>query len=47
METETYLLLAVRLSYAAECDMEAILSLVGEVGKMLTALRSRLNVEAT
>jgi four helix bundle protein len=42
METETFLLLAVRLGYLPEDKATPTLDLVTEVSKMLTALRSRL-----
>ena len=41
-ETETYILLSIRLSYLSEEHAESALSLVGEIGRMLTALRKRL-----
>ena len=41
-ETETYLLLAVRLKYIAPAALEGALGLLSEVSKMLAALRSRL-----
>ena len=42
METETYLMLAVRLEYLTQQDVEPALSLVTEVSKMLTAIRAKL-----
>ncbi len=42
-ETETYVLLAVRLGYLTEADTNAVTLLIGEVGRMLTALRQKLN----
>ena len=42
METETYLILAVRLGFATEEDTLPALQLVTEVSKMLTVLRQRL-----
>jgi len=43
METETLLMLAIRLQFVSQKETEHALSLVTEVSKMLTALRSRLN----
>ena len=43
METETLLMLAIRLKYITQEQAEYALNLVTEVSKMLTALRSRLN----
>ena len=42
METETFLMLAVRLTYLTQADAEPSLSLIIEISKMLTALRKRL-----
>ena len=42
METETFLMLAERLGYNNSKRIERTLSLVTEVSKMITALRSRL-----
>ena len=42
METETFLMLAERLGYNNPKRIERTLSLVTEVSKMITALRSRL-----
>ena len=42
METETFLMLAERLGYDNPKRIERTLSLVTEVSKMITALRSRL-----
>ena len=42
METETFLMLAVRLGYLPEESAAATLHLVTEVSKMLTRLRARL-----
>ncbi len=41
-ETETFLMLAVRLNFAPQTAAQESLDLVVEVSKMLTALRSRL-----
>lgn len=41
-ETETFLLLAIRLGYLSEQDARPTLALITEVGRMLTRLRSRL-----
>ncbi|MGD0227393.1 MAG: four helix bundle protein [Terriglobia bacterium] len=42
METETFLMLAVRLSYLAEAEAAVALGLITENSKMLTVLRNRL-----
>src|SRR5713226_1878316 len=42
METETFLMLAVRLKYLSHEETTSALSLITEISKMLTALRSRL-----
>lgn len=42
METETYLLLSVRLKFLREEEVSALLDLVTEISKMLTVLRNRL-----
>jgi four helix bundle protein len=42
METETFLMLAVRLSYVTEQDASVALGLITENSKMLTSLRNRL-----
>jgi four helix bundle protein len=41
-ETETFLFLAMRLGYLREQETAPTLSLITEVGKMLTSLRARL-----
>jgi four helix bundle protein len=41
-ETETFILLAVRLGYLAEADVAATLALLNEVGKMISTLRRRI-----
>ena len=43
METETLIMLAIRLKYVTQEQAAHALNLVTEVSKMLTALRSRLN----
>jgi len=43
METETFLLLSVRLKYVTPNDAEPLLSVITEISKMLTVLRTRLN----
>ena len=43
METETLLMLAIRLQFITQVQAEHALNLVTEVSKMLTVLRSRLN----
>ena len=42
METETLLMLAIRLGYLKDGDAARSLSLVTEVSKMLTAMRAKL-----
>ena len=42
METETFLMLAVRLNYITQAEASTAFALVTEVSKMLTSLRSRL-----
>lgn len=41
-ETETFLILALRLGYLREHELAPALFLITEIGKMLTALRARL-----
>ena len=42
METETFLLLAIELRYLSRQEAASALSLITEISKMLTSLRSRL-----
>ena len=42
METETYLMLSVRLRYITEDDAGSALSIITELSKMITAIRSKL-----
>jgi four helix bundle protein len=42
METETFLMLAVRLKYVTQGEASAAFALLTEVSKMLTSLRSKL-----
>ena len=42
METETFLMLAVRLKYLSQAEPSTAFALVTEVSKMLTSLRNRL-----
>jgi four helix bundle protein len=42
METETFLMLAVRLRYISQTEAATAFDLVTEISKMLTSLRSRL-----
>jgi four helix bundle protein len=42
METETFLLLAIRLGYLSKQEATPALGLITEISKMLTALRHRL-----
>lgn len=41
-ETETYVLLALRLGFASESEAQPSLQLIDEVGRMLTSLRKRM-----
>ena len=42
MESETFVMLAVRLRYVTRDEAAPVLSLITEISKMLTALRGRL-----
>ena len=42
METETYVMLSLRLNYVNQSDVEASLSLITKISKMITAIRTRL-----
>ena len=42
VETETYILLAIKLEYVSEASAGPIMSLITEIGKMLTAMRNKL-----
>lgn len=42
METETFVMLTVRLNYLSDDQAAPVLRLIAEISKMLTALRSRL-----
>ena len=42
MELETYIMIAERLGYATVEQAEPVLARIGEISRMLTALRSRL-----
>jgi four helix bundle protein len=42
METETLLMLAVRLGYVSQLDSEPAMNLITEISKMLTVLRAKL-----
>lgn len=42
METETYLMLSVRLRYTSEQEVRLALDMVTQISKMITVLRSRL-----
>jgi four helix bundle protein len=46
METETFLMLAIRLSYISRADASVALAMITEISKMLTVLRSRLSANA-
>jgi four helix bundle protein len=45
METETFLMLAIRLKYITQAEASTAFALVTEISKMLTILRSRLKEE--
>jgi four helix bundle protein len=45
METETFLMLAVRLKYISQEEAATAFALLTEISKMLTSLRSRLREE--
>ena len=42
METETFLLLSTRLNYIQPEDAKPVLSLIGEIDRMLNAIRAKL-----
>nr|WP_236849430.1 four helix bundle protein [Chlorogloeopsis fritschii] len=42
METETFLMLAVRLNYVTQPQAELTLSLITQISKMLTSLRNKI-----
>lgn len=42
METETFVILSIRLGYVTQAQAQAVVDLITEVSKMLTVLRSRL-----
>jgi four helix bundle protein len=42
METETYVMLSIRLGYTNQTETKTVLDLITEISKMLTVLRSRL-----
>jgi four helix bundle protein len=43
METETYVMFAVRLGYTTQIESQGIFDLITEISKMLTVLRLRLS----
>jgi four helix bundle protein len=45
METETFLMLAIRLNYLTREQTQPVMNLLTEVSKMLTSLRNQLNRE--
>jgi four helix bundle protein len=47
METETFLMLAVRLKYITQAEASTAFALVTEVSKMLTSLRNRLKEDGS
>lgn len=42
METETYVMLAQRLNYVEQTDLQAALAVITEISKMITAIRGKL-----
>lgn len=42
METETYVMLSIRLGYVGQVEAKPLLDLITEISKMLTVLRMRL-----
>ena len=42
METETFVMLSIRLGYTSQAETQPVLDLITEVSKMLTVLRRRL-----
>lgn len=42
METETFLMLAVRLCYLEKTQAQEAYNLISEISKMITSLRSKL-----
>lgn len=42
METETFVMLSIRLRYVSQEEAQHVLNLIIEISKMLTVLRSRL-----
>lgn len=42
METETYVMLSERLNYVEQPEVRAVLAVITEISKMITAIRSRL-----
>ncbi len=47
METETFVMLAVRLGYVDQAEAEPAFNLITEISKMLTVLRSKLTADGT
>ena len=43
METETYLMLCLRLNYLRDSDIDAAQALLTEISKMITAIRTKLD----
>lgn len=43
METETFVMLSVRLGYTEQAEAQPVLNVITEISKMLTVLRSRLS----
>jgi four helix bundle protein len=43
METETLVMLSLRLGYVAEAEARPVLSLITEISKMLTVLRAKIS----
>jgi four helix bundle protein len=43
METETFVMLSVRLAYVTQADAQPVLGLITEISKMLISLRAKLS----
>lgn len=44
METETFIMLAVRLCYLKQSETQDVYNLISEISKMITSLRSKLEL---
>ena len=45
METETFLMLAVKLTYLSDAEAQPVLGLISEISRMLTSIRGKLGKE--